>query len=353
MSSSEAELPFLRSSERNSFMRCQQQWFWGYAEQLTPRVQKFKTAAEFGTGIHLALAEYYQPGTVRGPHPADTWADWAKGTLGSIKTMEVVDDELVAKWEDFYDLGCDLMDEYVKHYQGDPHWDIIDAERKFSVTIPDVRYKPLRSEKGRRGYRPICNLIGVFDLCYRDLNDGKVKMTDHKTAQAISTGHLVLDTQASTYIAAATFALRQQGLIADDESVVGMEYNFIRKGKVDSRPTNAKGEYLNKDGSVSARQGSPLFQRFFVPRTPKERQRTIVRISQEAHIMSELRAGNLPILKSTQRDCQYCPFFDLCELDESGGDIEYFKEQVFKKHNPYGDHDEKKVGDLNSSSGEG
>lgn len=339
------DLPKLRSSERNTFMRCHQQWYWGYVEQLTPKVQKFQSAAEFGTGIHLALAEYYQPGTVRGPHPADTWSDWARDTICAIKTQEVVDDELVTKWEDFYDLGIDLMEEYVKHYGGDPHWDIIDAERKFSVLIPDTRFKPLVSEKGKRGYRPICNLIGVFDLCYRDLNDGKVKMTDHKTAQAITTGHLVLDTQASTYIAAATFALRSQGVIGKNESVVGMEYNFIRKGKVDSRPTNSKGERLNKDGSVSKQQGSPLFMRYFVPRTPEERQRTIVRISEESQVMAGLRDGTIPILKSTQRDCQYCAFFDLCELDESGGDTEYFKEQVYMKHNPYGDHDTKKIGE--------
>jgi CRISPR/Cas system-associated exonuclease Cas4 (RecB family) len=361
-------LPKLRSSERNAFMRCPQMWYWGYVEKLTPRSPKFQDAAEFGTGIHLALENYYRPGTVRGPHPADTYDDWAKDMVRSIKTQEVVNDEQINKWEDFHELGVELMEEYVMRYGGDEHWDVLDAERKFSVVIPDVRYKPIRSEQGRRGYRPIVNFVGVFDLCLRDLNDGKIKMVDHKTAAAIRTEHLTLDTQASGYIAVATHALREQGLIGQDESVKGIEYNFIRKGHAYKAPL--KDDYLdalvkaggNRDLLKKVLKASlaemcedkgikvygeptdnPLFMRHFVGRTPKERQRTIVRISEEARLMNDLRTGKLPILKATQKDCYFCPFFDLCELDEAGGDATYFKETVYKTHDPYGDHDEKSV----------
>ena len=333
-------LPLMRQSERAAFKRCNWAWYQGYVRNLAPRVEKWATAAEFGTGIHWALAEYYQPGKVRGPHPADTFDVWAKEYIAKIKTQEIVDGELVDKWIDFRTLGIDLMEAYVEHYGGDPHWDILDAERRFSVTIPDVRYKPLQSAKGKRGYRPICNLVGTFDLVYRDLNDGLVKMTDHKTCASISTSHLTLDEQASTYIAVATHALRNQGLIGEKEVVKGMEYNMIRKGKVDDRPRNANGEYLNKDGTVSKRQGSPLFMRYFVPRTPAERQRQIVRISEEARMMDDVREGRLPLLKTPTRDCNFCKMFDLCELDESGLDTEYFIETTMKVVDPYHDHRE-------------
>jgi hypothetical protein len=358
-------------------MRCPQRWYWGNVECLAPRVPKWKDAADFGTLVHMALAEYYLPGLERGPHPADTFDDLAKDTVASLKTQDTVDEELVVKWVDFRQLGVELLEEYVIHYEGDPHWDVLDAERKFSVLIPDVRFKPLRSEKGKRGYRPICNFVGVFDLCYRDLNDGQVKMTDHKTAAAITTDHLTLDTQASSYIAVATHALRYQKLIGDKEVVKGMEYNFIRRGKMYKEPL--KDEYLyqlqkhnvltgidSKTGTgkpidkllkadlvklaeilkikvVGEPTDKPIFMRHFVPRTPTERQRSIIRISEEARVMADIRAGNLPILKNTQRDCVFCPFFDLCELDESGGDVEYFKETTMIKVDPYADHDEKKI----------
>ena len=54
--------------------------------------------------------------------------------------------------------------------------------------------------------------------------------------------------------------------------------------------------------------------------------------------MAEMRAGNIPIFKTPQDDCNFCDFFDLCELDESGGDTEYFISQAFDVQDPYADH---------------
>lgn len=308
---------------------------------------------------------------MRGPHPADTWATRAQNHINhTVKTRAEVDGEEVAKWEDFYELGLDLLEAYVDTYKGDPHWDILDAERRFTVLIPDTRVKPLVSEKGRKGYTPIVNLVGTFDLCYRDLNDGKVKMCDHKTATAIGNfDHLVLDEQASTYIAVATFALRNQGLIGDKDQVDGMEYNYIRRGKMFkeplkedfviaiedhtksvTNPANGKpwAKMLKADLAsmaegfglkvIGAPTDSPTFMRHWVPRTPTERQRQIVRISEEASVMAKIRNGELPVLKTPTRDCKWCTFFDLCELDESGGDTEYFIETTMVKVDPYADH---------------
>lgn len=393
------DLPLLRQSERAEFKRCPWRWYQGHVLGLQPIVEKWHEAADFGTLFHVALAEYYLPGTKRGPHPAETWTRVAGDTVATIKTMEVRDDELVAKWEDFYELGLDLADAYIERYQGDPHWDVIDAERRFAVLIPDVRVPRMVSEKGRRGYKPIVKLVGTFDLPYRDLNDGLVKIVDHKTVGKIETNHLVMDEQAGTYIAVGTWALRQQGLIGPKDVVKGMEYNFIKRAAIDTRPRDENGQARNKPqkrhfadalietgvrgnadydallklkldelqeicdangvvayGEVSADQSKDNFFRYFVPRTPVERQRQIVRISEEARVMDDVRHGRLPILKTPQRDCYYCKYFDLCELDESGGDAEYFIETTMKKYDPYADHREfaensKKV--INGSSGEG
>jgi hypothetical protein len=336
------------------------------------------------------MAEYYLPGLKRGPHPRETWERIAADKVIDIKTIGKEED--IVKWEDFFTLGCELADAYIDRYQGDPHWDILDAERRFSVIIPDTRYKPLISERGRAGFHPIVNLVGTFDLCYRDLNDGSVKMCDHKTAARIETDHLTLDEQASTYIAVAQTALRSQGLIGPKETIKGMEYNFIKRTALDTRPRDEQGRARNKPhkshfeeafsdvsaedleavdidwqkiekhkvielehaalilqewgkmgpvyGEVSADQSGENFMRFFVPRTPKERQRQIVRISEEAQVMDAIRNGKHPILKTPTRECKFCKYFDLCELDESGGDTEYFTETTMKEFDPYADHRE-------------
>ena len=395
-------LPLLRQSERGVFKRCQWKWYQQHVVGITPRVEKWTEAADFGTLFHVALAEYYLPGTKRGPHPAETWTRVAGEMRTKVRTMELRDDELVAKWEDFYELGLVLAEAYIDRYQGDPHWDVIDAERRFDVVIPDIRVPRMTSDKGRRVYTPMVKLVGTMDLCFRDLNmeDSKgrplIKALDHKTVGRIEVHHLTLDEQASTYIAVGTHALREQGLIEKDQVVKGMEYNFIKRAALDDRPrdeqgfarnTARKADYndafekagferlsdkeLNKlkiadlqamadeanlvvYGQISADQSGDNFKRYFVPRTPKERQRQIVRISEEARVMDMVRTGALPVLKTPQKDCIYCKFYDLCELDESGGDTEYFIETTMKPYDPYADHrdgaeNSKKVNDGNQS----
>jgi hypothetical protein len=398
------ELPLLRQSERATFKRCPWKWYQLHVNGITPKVEKYAQTADFGTIFHVALAEYYLPGTKRGPHPAETWQKLANDVRTTIRSAEMRDDELIATWDDFYELGLMLCDAYIERYQGDPHWDVLDAERRFDVVIPDVRVPRAESKNGRRVYTPIVKLVGTIDLCFRDLNmpdrkgRGTVKMLDHKTVGRIETHHLTLDEQASTYISVGTHALREQGLIEKDEVVKGMEYNFIRRAQLDTRPRDERGmarnkpvkrhyiEALNKQhgmvwetpnpeklslaqlaekaelwgltvyGDVSADQSGDNFRRFFVPRTPKERQRQIVRISEEAYVMNMVRTGELPVLKTPQKDCYYCKFFDLCELDESGGDVEYFIETTMKRYDPYADHhadaqNSKKVTDGSTDQG--
>jgi len=384
-----AELPLLRQSERAAFKRCQWAWYQSYVLGLQPIIEKHMELAEFGTLVHVCLAEYYLPGKQRGPHPAETWQRVAGEVRTKVRTEASNDDELVAKWEDFYTLGTELLVAYELRYQGDPHWDVIDAERRFSVLIPDVRVPRLKSAKGRRVYTPIVRLVGTIDLCFRDLNqeDNKhrplVKMVDHKTMTRIETAHLTLDEQPSTYIAVGTHALQAQGLIEKDQVIAGMEWNIIKRAKLDTRPRDERGMARNKPqkrhyidalvetgvrgnaeaealmklkidelqgicddngvvayGDVSADQSGQNFLRYFVPRTAKERQRQIVRISEEARVMGDVRTGRLPVLKTPTHQCPYCKYFDLCELDEGGGDVDYFIETTMKKHDPYADHRE-------------
>ena len=402
------DLPLLRQSERAVFKKCQWAWYQEYVRRRRPINEKFAQAADFGTIGHVCLAEYYcGPGAKRGPHPADTWQKLAGDIITNIKTVETVDEELVATWEDFRSLGLELLIAYVERYHGDPHWDVLDAERRFDVLIPDVRVARQTTVKGRRVYTPIVKLVGTIDLCVRDLNQmhkGKpvVKMVDHKfLGRILQTEYLTLDEQPSTYISVGTHALQGQGLIGKDEAIMGMEYNFVKRAKLDNRPRDEQGlarnqpkkaDYLaalgtyydepgvaphglfaaNKDGtryslaelaeearqcgltvygSVSADQASDNFKRVFVPRTSKERQRQIVRISEEARVMDMVRNGQLPVLKTPTKDCLYCKFFDMCELDEQSKLDDYFIETTTKAFDPYADHRENAVNSKKVSDG--
>jgi hypothetical protein len=410
------DLPLLRQSERAAFKRCQWAWYQEYVRRIRPIVEK-SDAADFGTIGHVCLAEYYTgPGNQRGPHPAETWMKLAGEMKTNVRTFG--DDEQTAKWEDFYELGIELLDAYVEKYQGDPHWDVIvdGAERRFSVLIPDVSSPRLQSSKGRRIYKPIVKLVGTMDLCVRDLNQEHkhkpvVKMVDHKfLGRILETEYLTLDEQPSTYICVATHVFQDQGLIGNDEAVMGMEYNFVKRAKLDTRLRDERGVARNnpqkrhyieafwrwyKDhpgatppkglfadnaagtrfsvgdmaqhavaiglppvyGDESADQSSDNFKRVFVPRTPAERQRQIVRISEEARVMDMIRTGQLPVLKTPTKNCLYCKFFDMCELDEGSQLDDYFIETTMKAFDPYADHREgadnsKKVKDGRTPEGQ-
>ena len=75
------ELPMLRTSERKSFKRCPAQWWWGWREGLTPKRRK-SGALWFGTGIHLALENWYIPGQQRGVDPRETWKKFVGEQIG-------------------------------------------------------------------------------------------------------------------------------------------------------------------------------------------------------------------------------------------------------------------------------
>jgi hypothetical protein len=357
------DLPYLRTSERGSFKRCIQQWFWSYRMGLRTNAVK-PDALWFGTGIHLALAEYYPPGMVRGADPRETWERYCGDTLAFIRDNRGTGDPEQAEWVDAKKLGAAMMEGYVQRYRGDPSWEVISPEYAFHVLI------------GRPS--PVINYVGTFDGVIRDHADGKIKLMEHKTAATISTSHLVLDDQAGSYWAVATHELRHQGKIGPKESLYGIEYNFMRKGMPDDRPRTEQGlatnqptkphyiaaltgldgwteadlKKLSKDGlesiaaalmlqvlgEVSKVQPAPLFLRTTIRRTAKERQIQLDRIQDEVEHMNLVRTGELPITKTPTRECVFCPFVEMCELHEQGGDWESYQHYAYHQEDPYADH---------------
>lgn len=275
------------------------------------------------------MAEWYVPGTKRGREPQETWAEYCKGHFEMVRTSSVYHGDDENGWTDALELGDIMLAHYRETYGTDDNWDILAPEQTFRVLIPSPGDPNT----------PMIDYRGTFDGVYRDLEDGKFKLVDHKTAGQISTNHLALDDQAGSYVTVATHILRKAGLLAKGERIAGIEYNFLAKRKPDARPRDSLGRYLNKDGSISKVQPKGTLLREFITRTPSETNRQIKRIADEAAAMELYRNGTLSLIKNPTRDCSWdCDFFELCQVEEAGGDVDDYIRMVFNVEDPYADH---------------
>jgi hypothetical protein len=352
-------LPLLRVSERISFRRCPQRWWWGWREGLKPQGPP-NEKLWFGSGVHLALALWYKPGRIRGVDPRITWKKFVADDVAFIRT------EFGAKYDptqfvEAGEYGEKLITWYMEHWGRDRKWDVVAPEQTFEVIVPD------------RNGKPIVRLVGTFDGVYRDLQDGQLKLMEHKTAAQIVTSHLALDDQGGTYVTVATHTLRQQGLIGPRETITEVTYNFLRKGNKDERPANADGLSTNKPtkahylaampaldpkmkieqlaqvaanngirvlGDVSKDQPTPLFKRETLTRTHVEQMSQLRRIASEVEHMNDIRAGYLGLFKNPTKDCSWdCDFYNMCELHEGNPDDALeFRNAVYRVEDPYLDH---------------
>lgn len=318
---SSVNIPIIRTSERSSFRRCPQQWWWAYREGWTPK-GKQADARWFGIGVHIALAEWYNKGKERGPHPADTFADWCGSEIAFAKTY-LTDTFEEPVWEDSKELGVAMLTAYVEKYGKDSRWDIIAIEQPFSVNVVT-------------GGKTIANFRSRWDGVFRDETDGQVYLLENKTAGQINTAYLPLDDQAGAYWAVASRVLRAKGTLKPKEEIAGIMYNFLRKSKPDDRPVNEEGLRLNQNGTASKRQPPPMFVREVVERSPKEQYAQMKRLADEVTVMNGIRQGNIPIIKNTSKECTWCDFFIPCQLHERGGESwkEVMKSSYIQK-DPY------------------
>jgi hypothetical protein len=318
-------LPIIRTTERRDFKRCPQRWWWRWREGLVSR--QISDPLWFGTGIHIALAHYYGPGYKRRMDFIDIWEDFCQNDpLSRLMLTESKDDG--ASYMKARELGIIMLRGYHEFYEGDRDWDVIYTEEPFSVIIPD----PDTGE-------PLVRFVSTLDGVYRSKRSKKYALMEHKTAKAITTGHLTQDDQGGAYWAVANRILRDKGILGTGEFITEVTYNFLRKAPPDPREKDALGRALNKDGSISKVQPAPLFHRESVKRTIAKRRTQLERIAAETLAMNEFRYGNLPLYKNPTRDCGWdCDFKQMCELHDAGADWKEFKKAVFIKRDPYADH---------------
>lgn len=388
---SDDDTPMLRTSERGLFQTCQWAWWQAIIEGLVPR-GSVATHFWFGTGIHLALALWYcGPGKKRGPHPAETWMQYAAKELQYIKSRRELDDGTEAKYIDAQTLGRVMMEGYIEKYGRDEHMHILQPERTFALDIPWPEPRPIFFAEIKRAI--MTRYVGTYDLAWRNLETDWLLLEEHKTAGTIRTDHLSLDNQGGSYWAMAYRTLLSLGLIKKGDRLRGIEYNFLRKALPDPRPTDAEGYYLNKPlkadyieainkavaaknifgpqsgltgketlatlqdiankveltvlGPRSKIQAQPLFERHIIHRTSQERRSQLIRIQDEAVQIELVRRGIVKPTKSPTRQCSWnCAFFTMCELHEQGADWETFRDLQFRRSDWYADHRNKSTEDI-------
>jgi hypothetical protein len=323
----------LRTSERGTAKRCEWAWDRTYVDELRPYTDA--PALRFGSLIHRALAGWYVPGIKRGVHPREGFisaynADQEQNQ--ELFGMKVGDEE---KWENAYDLGIAMMENYIDEYGQDSEWEVIATEMPFEVLV----YHPETKE-------PWFLYVGVVDGVWRSRKSKKLWIPDHKTTSGIgpkTTAHLTLDDQAGAYWSWGVDYLRQKGILAPKQKLAGMLYNFMRKAMPDERPSrfvNGARMYLNKNGTVSERQPSPYFKREPVFRDEFDRNEARRRSMIDFQRLTLLRDGKLQISKNPGMfTCPMCSMRDACELHETGNDWLTFLNQTTKPWNPYSEHE--------------
>lgn len=312
-------LRLVRNSEVQAFKRCRLRWWWGWVLKLQPK--KTANALRFGNLAHLSLEGWYIPGRKRGVHPAKTFKKLYRRELKTLAKYGIRSDD---QWVEAGELGVDLLEHYVERYGDEPNLDILAPEMPFKVVV-----------KHPKSGKPYYAAVGKLDAPFFNHETGRYGIMDHKTAASISTGHLVLNDQAAMYDTFSPAFFRKRGILKKGQKLSHILFNFLRKAVRDPRPQNEQGQFLNQDGSVSKRQPSDYFLRHPVWRGPAEREEFKDRLNKAVWEMDQVMRGRLPIYKTPNYDCPQCPFFDACELHESGADYEEFLRMTTVQWDPY------------------
>lgn len=319
-------LPLIRHSERVDYKRCPKKWFWRWRMGLVPRTKTFG-ALELGTWVHYAFADWYTGDRQRSLAKLfATYADLSIAAAQQVKAPQHV----IEKAEELFSLGEAMMTAYQRFYGIDENVHVLAAEVPLEFEIT--------GESGE--------LVAIHklkpDLVFADQYD-YVWLMEHKTAAQIRLEHLPIDDQARPYVAMAERALRNAGVINRHQHFKGVMYNFARKVLPDERAMNEKGQALNKNGTVSKRQPTPVFVRHPVTLSRAAKLIALRRLQFEARLITDITKelhkrsidpAHLP--KTPHSSCpKLCPFFTMCVAEEQGGDIKEMQRTMYVRRDPY------------------
>lgn len=243
----------IHSSDRASFKFCRRQWAWSSPSRLNliPRADVYGVDKNlwFGTGIHYALEQYYNPLLKR--HPAEAWLTWfelqwrggivtsneIKGfadrnpqpvndkILGTIKSVDGLSVYRVEGLVDILpegglteetfmemkDMGVGMMNFYKDYAEANDNFHVISLEHDFSVPVVNTEGEPLYAIDERKmpeswepnfdlgnDFGPLMyqqsttghllkqvHVRGRMDQIQQELEYGRYGIMDYKTASRV------------------------------------------------------------------------------------------------------------------------------------------------------------------------
>lgn len=319
-------LPLIRHSERVDYKRCPKKWYWHWRMGLFPKSVNFG-ALVLGTWTHAALAGWYGQKD-RAALSLSAWFE--RHADRDIKLAGDLPDYILDQAEEARGLGVAMTTAYQARYGADSDVNVMAVELPLEFPIRDEDGTVIAQHK----LKP--------DMVYRDPS-GDVWLMEHKTAKQIRTEHLPIDDQARPYAAMAEVAMRREGLLTKADRFKGVMYNFLRKALPDERAVNEKGQALNKNGTVSARQPTPVFLRHPVVLSRAAKQIALLRLRVETQLVTSMaqavrdkRIDPALIPKTPHSSCpKLCQYFAMCVVEEQGGDIRTMQETMYVRADPY------------------
>jgi len=322
-------IALVRSHERMDYKRCPTKWYWKWRVGLVPVAKSFG-ALDLGTWVHYAFEHWYGMGYKRNGDLVEHFRIAVDAAIRNAVEAQAPP-WAIEQAEELAALGEAMMIAYQRFYGADKSVYVLAVEIPLEFSIPD----PVSGE-----------VIAIHklkpDMVYRDLQRD-VWLMENKTAAQIRTEHLVIDDQARPYGAMAERALRKLGIIDPRAEFKGIMYNFIRKALPDEREMNKEGKYLNKNGTISKRQPTPLFLRYPVKLTRPAKVRTLERVRGETVLLTMLteslrnkRIDPRDLPKTPHSSCsKTCQFFTMCVADEQGTDIRDMQKNMYVRQDPY------------------
>jgi hypothetical protein len=385
---SKPEVLLLRNSERSTYKKCEQMWYWNFVELLKP-IEEGR-ALRFGDLVHRALEGHYLVGTKRGPKPHIVFEKLYQEQLqeGRDRLNMVAEDQ---GWVDAGELGVAMLRGYYDEFSNtDAQYEVLASEQVFQVPLPLRKEQRILIRQMTGKIAPKVLVVGTMDGLWRPrigtrssrLPFIKEYKTSGSNVQEVIRA-IPMDEQAGTYWTFGPIWMWKVGILPKGVYPSHILYTILRKQKPDERPEDSEGRKLNKPtkgvltdewkrrfkrkplpkgstvdsliaalgpsslqlGEVSQKQPAPLFARQAGYRDAVERAAMWRRCQDEATRLILARAGvtGFEIIKNPgpqyRSNCAQCAFRDPCEVHETGGDFESVLRALYHKWTPYSAHE--------------
>jgi len=336
-------------SEITTFLQCRRLWGYRYYHRVYPKLSNKNFL--LGTAVHRALAQYYDPedkqAQDRGVAAVTRYYDEVEQTYNHIR--EVTGAEPEDDIQEALSTGGDMMVQYVAWAPQNDTWESRGVEVHVSAPVIDN-----------------ISLVGYIDLLAWEPEEQASWIVDHKTYAQFrqpDANSVFLDLQGTVYM----WAVMQDEILRG-KGFQGIIYNMLSK-RPPSFPKQLKNGQLSKN---KAQRTTPElytqrvlelgldlkdYEDFIATMTGADRfnKRLPIAVSDArlnwfdkyirvlAHIIANTYdAGEVALLPTISRRCDYCEYAPLCKRFMEGIDWRTMEEQFVydPKHNVTVEEDE-------------